>query len=74
MRGKTGAARVAFETGCPVIPIGQWGAQEILYGSHPLGLPRLFPRKTFRLVVGDPVDLDDLRAEPMTTGHPHGRQ
>ena len=27
MTGKTGAARIALETGCPVIPIGQWGAQ-----------------------------------------------
>ena len=24
------AARVALATGCPVIPIGQWGAQDIL--------------------------------------------
>ena len=30
MRGKTGAARIALATGCPVIPVGQWGAQEIL--------------------------------------------
>ena len=30
MRGKTGAARIALATGCPVIPIGQWGAQDIL--------------------------------------------
>ena len=30
MRGKTGAARIALATGCPVIPIGQWGAQELL--------------------------------------------
>ena len=30
MRGKTGAARVALETGCPVIPITTWGAADIL--------------------------------------------
>ena len=65
MAGKTGAARIALETACPVIPIGQWGAQDILYGRQ-LGLPKVLPRKTFRLVVGDPVDLDDLRAQPVT--------
>ena len=27
MTGKSGAARIALETGCPVIPVGQWGAQ-----------------------------------------------
>ena len=26
--GKSGAARIALETGCPVIPVGQWGAQD----------------------------------------------
>jgi 1-acyl-sn-glycerol-3-phosphate acyltransferase len=66
MAGKTGAARIAFATGCPVVPIGQWGAQEIMYGKK-IGLPRLLPRKTLRLKTGDPVDLDDLRDEPVTS-------
>ena len=37
MRGKTGAARVALETRCPLIPVAQWGPQEILspYGHRP---------------------------------------
>ena len=34
MAGKTGAARIALRTGCPVIPIGQWGAQELMYGRE----------------------------------------
>jgi len=55
MVGKTGAARLALTTGAPVIPIGQWGAQEILpYGSKKL---HLWPRKTVRMVAGPPVDL-----------------
>ena len=43
MTGKSGAARIALETGCPVIPVGQWGAQELLapYAKK----PDLFPRK-----------------------------
>jgi 1-acyl-sn-glycerol-3-phosphate acyltransferase len=65
MVGRTGAARIALRTGCPVIPVGQWGAQELLYGDQ-LGFPRILPRKTLRLIVGDPVPLDDLRRLPMT--------
>jgi len=64
MRGKTGAARIALETGCPVIPIGQWGAQEILpaYTFR----PHVIPRRTARYKVGDPVDLSDLAGQPLT--------
>ena len=58
MQGKSGAARIALETGCPVIPVGQWGAQQLLapYAKK----PDLFPRKKIVLLVGDPVDLSDL--------------
>jgi 1-acyl-sn-glycerol-3-phosphate acyltransferase len=58
MVGKTGAARVALETGAPVIPIAQWGPQELLppYAKR----PRLLPRKTMHLRAGPPVDLSDL--------------
>lgn len=64
MAGKTGAARVALETGCDVIPVAQWGPQELLapYSKR----PRLFPRKTMRVTAGPPVDLDDLRGQPLT--------
>jgi 1-acyl-sn-glycerol-3-phosphate acyltransferase len=65
MAGKTGAARIALETGCPVIPIGQWGAQEIMYGRE-IGFPKLLPRTTLRVEAGDPVELDDLRNQPVT--------
>lgn len=64
MRGKSGAARIALETGCPVIPVGQWGAQELLppYTKKPL----VFPRKQITMRVGEPVDLADLTAKPRT--------
>lgn len=29
MKAKTGAARLALKTGAPVIPVGQWGIQEM---------------------------------------------
>jgi 1-acyl-sn-glycerol-3-phosphate acyltransferase len=58
MVGKTGAARIALATRCPVIPVGQWGAQHLLgpYAKK----PDLFPRKTVTVKAGDPVDLSDL--------------
>ncbi|MEV0126472.1 lysophospholipid acyltransferase family protein [Streptomyces sp. NPDC050703] len=55
MTAKSGAARVALETRCPVIPVAQWGAN--------LALPpyskklSLFPRKTLQVKAGKPVDL-----------------
>lgn len=65
MAGKTGAARIAFEANCPVIPVGQWGAQELMYGKR-IHFPHLLPPKTLRMLVGDPVPLADLRGAPMT--------
>src|SRR6202041_829293 len=55
MVAKTGAARLALTTGAPVVPIAQWGAQEILpYGTKKL---HLWPRKTVQMTAGPPVDL-----------------
>ena len=64
MVGKSGAARIALETGCPVIPVGQWGAHQILYPYAKK--PDLFPRKRIRMLVGDAVELGDLAAQPLT--------
>jgi len=64
MRGKTGAARIALATGAPVIPVAQWGVQELLpaYSKH----PHFFPRKKVTIKVGDPIDLSDLLDKPET--------
>lgn len=64
MTGRTGAARVALETGCPVIPVAQWGAHQLLppYARR----PRLFPRATNVVQAGPPVDLADLHGGPIT--------
>ncbi len=65
MVGKSGAARIALETGCPVIPVGQWGAHNLLYPYAKK--PHLFPRTQITMKVGDPVPLDDLAAvQPRT--------
>jgi 1-acyl-sn-glycerol-3-phosphate acyltransferase len=62
MVGKSGAARIALETGCPVIPVGQWGAQKLLWPYSTR--PSLFPRKPITMKVGEPVDLADLVDKP----------
>jgi 1-acyl-sn-glycerol-3-phosphate acyltransferase len=65
MSGKSGAARIALETGCPVIPVAHWGVQEILppYSAR----PRIFPRRRVTMKAGDPVDLDDLIGKGRST-------
>ncbi len=63
MSGKTGAARMALMTGAPLLPMAQWGAQEVMR-PYTLAL-RLLPRKTVTVVLGPPLDLDDLRARPL---------
>ena len=65
MVGKSGAARIALATGCPVVPVGQWGAHNLLYPYAKK--PHLFPRTRITVKVGDPVPLDDLRDRPRTT-------
>lgn len=64
MVGRSGAARIALATGCPVIPCAQWGPQEILapYARR----PRLFPRRLMQVRAGAPVDLSDLDGMPLT--------
>ncbi|HNV10801.1 MAG TPA: lysophospholipid acyltransferase family protein [Propionibacteriaceae bacterium] len=59
---RTGAARLALATRCPVVPIGQWGANEIMPGRT-VTRPHFFPRKTMTMLVGDPIDLSDLYSD-----------
>jgi 1-acyl-sn-glycerol-3-phosphate acyltransferase len=66
MAGKTGAARIAYATGAPIIPVGQWGAQDVMYGKK-IEFPKLLPRKTFRLITGDPVPLEPGNGEQVTS-------
>ena len=64
MKGHTGAARLALEGGIPVVPIAHWGAHEVFprYAKR----FHLFPRKTSRVLVGEPVDLSAFGADPWT--------
>lgn len=64
MSGRTGALRVALSTGAPLVPIAQWGAQEVMapYIRH----FRVLPRKLMQVRAGAPLDIDDLRDRPIT--------
>lgn len=63
MRGKSGAVRLALESGIPLIPVAHWGTQELMprYGKsiHP------FPRKTITVAVGEPLDLSEFQGKPL---------
>jgi 1-acyl-sn-glycerol-3-phosphate acyltransferase len=66
MKGKTGAARVALATGAPVVPLAQWGAQQVI-GPYRREF-RILPRKTMHVLAAAPVDLSDLEGrQPDTT-------
>ena len=63
MKAKNGIGRIALVTGAPVIPVANWGTQDLLPPAH---RPRLFPRKTVQVVAGPPVDLSRWLGGPRT--------
>ena len=65
MVGRTGVARLALTTRAPVVPVAQWGMQDLL-GRYAKVL-RPFPRKKVTVVAGPPVDLSDLYDRPHDT-------
>jgi 1-acyl-sn-glycerol-3-phosphate acyltransferase len=65
MRGKTGAARLALETGAPVVPLVMWGPQQI-FDPRTRRL-RLRPRTPVTVVAGPPIDLSTWDGVPATS-------
>lgn len=64
MKAKNGIGRLALVTGVPVIPVANWGTQDVL---PPGGAgPRLLPRRRVRVVAGPPVDLSAYLGKPRT--------
>lgn len=59
MTARPGAARLALSLGCPVIPVGQWGANQVMPGKK-LRWPKFWPRPTVTFRTGPPVPLEDL--------------
>jgi 1-acyl-sn-glycerol-3-phosphate acyltransferase len=52
MQARTGVARLALMSGAPIIPVAQWGPQEILGRSRRI---RIFPRRTIDVHALEPV-------------------
>ncbi len=67
MQSRSGAARLALTTDAVVVPVAQWGPQRL----HDYHRKRLYPRLrvSAEYLVGEPVDLDALRAE-VRSGRP----
>jgi 1-acyl-sn-glycerol-3-phosphate acyltransferase len=64
MRAMNGIGRIALVTGAPVIPVANWGTQDVLPPGS--ALPRLLPRKRVTIVAGPPVDLSAWLGGPRT--------
>ena len=65
MRAKTGVARLALLSGAPVVPVAQWGAQEIVDSYRTKGL-HLLPPHTMHLVAGPAVNLSAYAGKELT--------
>lgn len=68
MAGKSGAARIALTTGCPLVPVAMWGPERILPPTRRVvaALPAALRRRhDVTVSAGPPVDLDDLRTRPL---------
>lgn len=65
MRGRTGVARLALLSGAPVVPVAQWGAQEV-HDTYRTGGVHVLPRHTMRFRVGPPVDLSPWQGQELT--------
>lgn len=66
MRAKTGVARLALATGKPVVPIAQWGTQDVI----PPDKSRLIlsrKRRSLHVVAGPAVDLSEYLGKPVTS-------
>jgi 1-acyl-sn-glycerol-3-phosphate acyltransferase len=59
MRGKTGAVRLALDSGVPVYPVGQWGSEKIMARYSSKFRPGFWKKVSF--LVGEEIDLERFR-------------
>jgi 1-acyl-sn-glycerol-3-phosphate acyltransferase len=64
MRGRTGVAWLALTAGVPVVPVAQWGAQNLLGRG---GRIRVRPRPDVCIAAGPAVDLSAYADRPLTS-------
>ncbi|CAA9363087.1 MAG: Acyl-CoA:1-acyl-sn-glycerol-3-phosphate acyltransferase [uncultured Frankineae bacterium] len=65
MQARTGVARLALLSGAPVVPVAQWGAQDILDTGRSRRV-NLRPRRRVLFRVGPPVDLSRWAGRELT--------
>ena len=68
MEFKSGAARLALDTGVPVIPVSQWGPQDIMAPYNAKGID-MRPGRRVSYHFGEPVDLSDLMSPAGSENH-----
>ena len=66
MRGKTGAARLALVTGAPVVPIANWGAEQIF--DPRTSKLKFRPRRPVSVTAGKAIDLSRWAGEAPSRG------
>jgi len=59
MRGKTGAVRMALDSGIPLIPAAHWGTQILM--PRYSGRLKFFPPTPITVLIGKPIDLSAFR-------------
>lgn len=64
MVAKNGIGKIALVTGAPVIPVANWGTQDVLPPNSKR--PRLLPRQHVTIVAGPPVNLSRWLGGPRT--------
>ena len=63
MTGKTGAAQIALATKAPLVPLGMWGAQEVIPPYRKTF--HILPRRKMSVHAGPPIELSDLYDRPV---------
>jgi 1-acyl-sn-glycerol-3-phosphate acyltransferase len=64
MRGKTGAIRLALDSGVPVYPIAHWGSEQVMGRYSSKFRPGFW--KKVRILVGDEIDLAKYRKDNLS--------
>ncbi len=55
MRARTGAIRLALETGVPIVPLGQWGTEKVMDTYSSKLRPK--PWHKVNMIIGKPIDM-----------------
>lgn len=66
MVARTGVARLALLSGAPVVPLAQWGAQDVM-DTYRRGGVHVLPRSDVVLSAGPAVDLSPWAGRELTT-------